>query len=48
MKIATVESLHADAGQRNFDFLKITTDDGLVGWREYNESTRPGTAWPNP
>ena len=28
MKIATIESLHADAGQRNFDFLKITTDDG--------------------
>jgi L-alanine-DL-glutamate epimerase-like enolase superfamily enzyme len=38
MKIANVESLHADAGQRNFDFLKITTDDGLVGWSEYNES----------
>jgi L-alanine-DL-glutamate epimerase-like enolase superfamily enzyme len=38
MKIATIESLHADAGQRNFDFLKITTDDGLVGWAEYNES----------
>jgi L-alanine-DL-glutamate epimerase-like enolase superfamily enzyme len=38
MKIAAVESLHADAGHRNFDFLKITTDDGLVGWSEYNES----------
>ena len=38
MKIASVESLHADAGQRTFDFLKITTDDGLVGWSEYNES----------
>jgi hypothetical protein len=38
MKIAAVESLHADAGQRAFDFLKITTDDGLVGWSEYNES----------
>ena len=38
MKIARVESLHADAGQRTFDFLKITTDDGLVGWSEYNES----------
>ena len=38
MKIAAVESLHADAGQRTFDFLKITTDDGLVGWSEYNES----------
>ena len=38
MKIAKIESLHADAGQRNFDFVKITTDDGLVGWSEYNES----------
>ena len=38
MKIAGVESLHADAGGRAFDFLKITTDDGLVGWSEYNES----------
>ena len=38
MKITAIESLHADAGQRNFDFLKITTDAGLVGWSEYNES----------
>jgi L-alanine-DL-glutamate epimerase-like enolase superfamily enzyme len=38
MKIASIESLHADAGQRNFDFLKITADNGLVGWSEYNES----------
>jgi hypothetical protein len=40
MKIAKAESQHADAGQRNFDFLKLTTDDGLVGWSEYNESRR--------
>ncbi len=38
MKITNVESLHADAGQRDFDFLKISTDDGIVGWSEYNES----------
>ena len=38
MKITSVESLHADAGQRDFDFLKIGTDDGIVGWSEYNES----------
>src|SRR2546428_8733908 len=38
MKITSVESLHADAGQRNFDFLKISTDAGLVGWSEYNEA----------
>src|SRR5205809_7519019 len=38
MKIAKVESLHADAGSRNFDFLKVTTDTGLVGWSDYNEA----------
>lgn len=38
MKIAAIESLHTDAGQRTFDFLKITADDGRVGWSEYNES----------
>ena len=38
MKISKLECLNADAGFRNFDFLKITTDEGLVGWSEYNES----------
>lgn len=38
MKISSLQCLHADAGGRNFDFLKLTTDDGLVGWSEYNES----------
>jgi L-alanine-DL-glutamate epimerase-like enolase superfamily enzyme len=38
MKIARIESLHADAGWRTYDYLKLTTDDGLVGWSEYNES----------
>ncbi len=38
MKITSLDCLHADAGFRNFDFLKITTDEGLVGWSEYNES----------
>ena len=38
MKIARIETLHADAGRRNYDFVKLTTDDGLVGWSEYNES----------
>ena len=38
MKISTVESLHCDAGWRNFSFLKITTDDGIVGYSEYNQS----------
>ena len=38
MKITKVESLHADGGWRSLDFLKIGTDEGLVGWSEYNES----------
>ena len=38
MRITGLECLHADAGHRSFDFLKIATDDGIVGWSEYNES----------
>ncbi|HEX3501601.1 MAG TPA: mandelate racemase/muconate lactonizing enzyme family protein [Stellaceae bacterium] len=38
MKIARLDDLHCDAGWRNFSFLKVTTDDGIVGWSEYNES----------
>ena len=38
MKIAQIETLHADGGWRNFDFVKLTTDTGLVGWSEYNEN----------
>ncbi|HVV94524.1 MAG TPA: mandelate racemase/muconate lactonizing enzyme family protein [Hyphomicrobiales bacterium] len=37
MKIAKVETMKADAGWRDFSFLKLTTDDGLVGWAEFNE-----------
>ena len=38
MKIAKIEDMHCDAGWRDFSFLKVTTDDGVVGWSEYNES----------
>ena len=38
MKISTIESLHCNAGWCDFSFLKITTDDGLVGYSEYNQS----------
>ena len=38
MKIAKIETLHADGGWRSLDFLKITAESGLVGWSEYNES----------
>ena len=38
MKITRLETLRADAGWRMFSFLKIMTDDGVVGWSEFNES----------
>ena len=37
MKITHVETLHCDAGWRNFSFLKIATADGIVGWSEFSE-----------
>ena len=37
MKITAIETLHCDAGWRNFSFLKLTTDTGLVGWSEFQE-----------
>jgi L-alanine-DL-glutamate epimerase-like enolase superfamily enzyme len=42
MKIVKLEDFHADGGWDIYSFLKITTDDGLVGWSEYNESRRRG------
>ena len=38
MKITRVETMQADAGWRMFSFLKVTTDDGIIGWSEFNES----------
>jgi galactonate dehydratase len=38
VKITGIEILQADAGWRMFSFLKVTTDDGIVGWSEFNES----------
>jgi galactonate dehydratase len=37
VRITKIEDLHCDAGWRTFSFLKITTDQGLVGWSEYTE-----------
>jgi galactonate dehydratase len=42
MRIARIEDLHCDAGWRVWSFLKVTTDDGVVGWSEYNESYGSG------
>ena len=38
MKVTKIETLRCDAGWRTFSFLKVMTDEGLVGWSEYNES----------
>jgi L-alanine-DL-glutamate epimerase-like enolase superfamily enzyme len=39
MRVTKAEDLHADGGWRNFSFLKLSTDESLVGWAEYNETS---------
>lgn len=36
-KIRSIETLAADAGWRNYYFVKVVTEDGIVGWSEYDE-----------
>ena len=38
MKITGFEILHADGDWRVLSFLKVTTDEGVTGWSEFNES----------
>jgi len=38
MKITKIEDLHCDAGWRPWTFIKISTDEGLVGWSECSDS----------
>src|SRR3984893_6575601 len=37
MKVEGLEVLRCDAGWRNYHFLKLTTDEGIVGWSEFDE-----------
>ena len=37
MKIRSIETLHCDSGWRNYHFVKLTTEDGVVGYSEYDE-----------
>ena len=37
MRVESLEVLRCDAGWRNYHFLKVTTDDGIVGWSEFDE-----------
>jgi L-alanine-DL-glutamate epimerase-like enolase superfamily enzyme len=36
-KVRSVETLACDAGWRNYHFVKITTEDGVIGWSEFDE-----------
>lgn len=38
MKITKIDVLHADAGWRPWTFVKISTDEGLIGWSECTDS----------
>jgi L-alanine-DL-glutamate epimerase-like enolase superfamily enzyme len=38
MKITQVETLHCDAGWRPWTFIKISTDEGLIGYSECTDS----------
>jgi len=37
MKVKSIETLACDAGWRNYHFVKLTTDTGIVGWSEFDE-----------
>jgi galactonate dehydratase len=43
MRVSAIRTLHADGGWRTVSFVRMETDDGLVGWSEYSEvSWSPG------
>ena len=43
MRITGFDDLHADGGWRTISFLKLQTDEGLIGWAEFNETSwNPG------
>jgi L-alanine-DL-glutamate epimerase-like enolase superfamily enzyme len=45
MKVTAIETLACDAGWRNYHFVKLTTDTGIVGWSEFDEGFgSPGVA----
>ncbi|HZP92553.1 MAG TPA: mandelate racemase/muconate lactonizing enzyme family protein [Burkholderiales bacterium] len=37
MRISSIETLACDAGWRNYHFVKLATDTGIVGWSEFDE-----------
>ena len=38
MKITNIETLHCDAGWRPWTFIKVSTDEGLIGYSECTDS----------
>ncbi len=38
MKIAELETFHCKSGWRNYHFVKLTLENGVIGWSEYDES----------
>src|SRR5260370_11007013 len=36
-KIRSLEILACDAGWRNYHFVKVATEDGIVGWSEFDD-----------
>ena len=41
MKIARIETFLCDAGWRCWVFVKVETDDGLIGWGECSDGRMP-------
>ncbi len=44
-RVRSIETLACDAGWRNYHFVKVVTEDGIVGWSEFDEGFgAPGVA----
>jgi L-alanine-DL-glutamate epimerase-like enolase superfamily enzyme len=41
MRISRVDVFHCDAGWRPWTFVKVQTDEGLIGWGECSDSRNP-------
>ncbi len=46
MKITGIETLAADGGYRTCTYVKVSTDEGLVGWSEYYEGLTGASVTP--
>jgi len=39
MRVTGLRTLHADGGWRTVSYVRLQTDEGLVGWSEYSDSS---------